>query len=171
MATDASHMLEAALEQMDDIIAGSKAVVEFSNGLYEAGSSLQILQLAEELRLALELQNHSSIRAQLPCTTAHTLLTWLQRGTIPSETLTGLCFLPLSHTSESFSESRSLFSLVTLFVTFPLPSSPPGSQYQEEVEEEEKTTESQKPELRSQSAAVVLLAERLEMGLQHGGGN
>ncbi|XP_030646572.1 liprin-beta-2b [Chanos chanos] len=89
MASDASHMLEAALEQMDDIIAGSKAAVEFSNGLYELGSPvsagpLQVLQLAEDLRLALELQggqeDRDSLRSQLPCTTAHVLTDWLERG-------------------------------------------------------------------------------------------
>uniref|UniRef100_A0A3P8YJ04 SAM domain-containing protein n=1 Tax=Esox lucius TaxID=8010 RepID=A0A3P8YJ04_ESOLU len=60
MASDASHMLEAALEQMDDIIAGSKAAAEYTNGLFELGSPgssgpLQVLQLVEDLRLALEL--------------------------------------------------------------------------------------------------------------------
>ncbi|XP_072519431.1 liprin-beta-2b isoform X2 [Salminus brasiliensis] len=91
MASDASHMLEAALEQMDDIIAGSKAVVEFSNGLYDLGSPvsvgpLQVLQLAEELRVALELQagdeGRETLRSQLPCSTAQTLLDWLERGTV-----------------------------------------------------------------------------------------
>ncbi|XP_049340413.1 liprin-beta-2b isoform X3 [Astyanax mexicanus] len=91
MATDASHMLEAALEQMDDIIAGSKAVVEFSNGLYDIGSPvsagpLQVLQLAEELRVALELQagdeGRGTLRSQLPCSTAQTLLDWLEKGTV-----------------------------------------------------------------------------------------
>ncbi|XP_058622890.1 liprin-beta-2b isoform X13 [Onychostoma macrolepis] len=91
MASDASHMLEAALEQMDDIIAGSKAAVEFSNGLYDLGSPvsvgpLPVLQLAEELRLALELQarneDRNSLRSQLPCTTAQTLMEWLEKGSV-----------------------------------------------------------------------------------------
>ncbi|XP_051547873.1 liprin-beta-2-like isoform X3 [Myxocyprinus asiaticus] len=91
MASDASHMLEAALEQMDDIIAGSKAAVEFSNGLCDLGSPLsirplQVLQLAEELRLALELQAReedcNSLRSQLPCTTAQTLIEWLEKGSV-----------------------------------------------------------------------------------------
>ncbi|XP_051975397.1 liprin-beta-2b isoform X1 [Xyrauchen texanus] len=91
MASDASHMLEAALEQMDDIIAGSKAAVEFSNGIYDLGSPvsvrpLQVLQLAEELRLALELQAReedcNSLRSQLPCTTAQTLMEWLEKGSV-----------------------------------------------------------------------------------------
>ncbi|XP_056106887.1 liprin-beta-2b isoform X11 [Rhinichthys klamathensis goyatoka] len=91
MASDASHMLEAALEQMDDIIAGSKAAVEFSNGLYDLGSPvsvgpLQVLQLAEELRLTLELQvgdeDRKSLRSQLPCTTAQSLMEWLEKGSV-----------------------------------------------------------------------------------------
>uniref|UniRef100_A0AAY4C7N4 SAM domain-containing protein n=1 Tax=Denticeps clupeoides TaxID=299321 RepID=A0AAY4C7N4_9TELE len=85
MASDASHMLEAALEQMDDIIAGSKAVVDFNKGLFELGS-LQVLQLAEDLRLALELQacdeERESLRTQLPCSTVLILTEWLERGTI-----------------------------------------------------------------------------------------
>ncbi|XP_046906796.1 liprin-beta-2b isoform X2 [Hypomesus transpacificus] len=94
MESDASHMLEAALEQMDDIIAGSKAAAEYSNGLLELGSPsscvsagpLQVLQLAEELRLALELQasqeDRASLRAQVSSTTAHTLLLWLDNGEV-----------------------------------------------------------------------------------------
>ncbi|XP_053091255.1 liprin-beta-2b isoform X3 [Pangasianodon hypophthalmus] len=90
MASDASHMLEAALEQMDDIIAGSKVMVEFTNGLPDLGSPvsvgpLQVLQLAEELRLALELQGgegRDTLRSQLPCSTAQTLLEWLDKGIV-----------------------------------------------------------------------------------------
>ncbi|XP_062317779.1 liprin-beta-2b isoform X11 [Osmerus eperlanus] len=94
MESDASHMLEAALEQMDDIIAGSKAAAEYSNGLLDLGSPsscisagpLQVLQLAEELRLALELQasqeDRASLRAQVSSTTAHTLLLWLDNGEV-----------------------------------------------------------------------------------------
>ncbi len=68
--------------------AGSKAAVEFSNGLYDLGSPvsvgpLPVLQLAEELRLALELQvrdeDRNSLRSQLPCTTAQTLMEWGER--------------------------------------------------------------------------------------------
>ncbi|KAI4825327.1 Liprin-beta-1 [Dissostichus eleginoides] len=89
MDTEASHMLEAALEQMDDIIAGSKAAaVEFSNRMYEQGSPVSgaPLQLAEELKLALELQQNQeerdSLRAQLPAGTAQLLIDWLQTGTV-----------------------------------------------------------------------------------------
>ncbi|XP_042267153.1 liprin-beta-2b isoform X5 [Thunnus maccoyii] len=92
METEASHMLEAALEQMDDIIAGSKAAaVEFSNSMYDLGSPvsagpLQVVQIAEDLKLALELQpnqeDRDSLRAQLPTETAQALIDWLQRGTV-----------------------------------------------------------------------------------------
>ncbi|XP_053741111.1 liprin-beta-2b isoform X2 [Synchiropus splendidus] len=89
METEASHMLEAALEQMDDIIAGSKAaaVVEYSNSLYNLGSPLstgplQVVQLAEDLKLALEmepsLEERENLRAQIPAETTRALLDWLQ---------------------------------------------------------------------------------------------
>ncbi|XP_041694200.1 liprin-beta-2b isoform X1 [Coregonus clupeaformis] len=86
MASDASHMLEAALEQMDDIIAGSKAAAEYTNGLFDLGSSgsagpLQVLQLVEDLRLALELQpreeERNTLRTHVPSRTAHMLMDWL----------------------------------------------------------------------------------------------
>uniref|UniRef100_A0A668AE08 PPFIA binding protein 2 n=1 Tax=Myripristis murdjan TaxID=586833 RepID=A0A668AE08_9TELE len=77
---------------MDDIIAGSKAAaVEFSNSLYDLGSPisagpLQVIQLAEDLKLALELQpsreERDSLRAQLPAETAQALIDWLQSGTV-----------------------------------------------------------------------------------------
>ncbi|XP_047453078.1 liprin-beta-2b isoform X13 [Mugil cephalus] len=92
METEASHMLEAALEQMDDIIAGSKvAAMEFSSSMYELGSPisagpLQVVQLAEDLKLALELQpnqeDREGLRAQLPAGTAQALIDWLQSGTV-----------------------------------------------------------------------------------------
>ncbi|KAM9351928.1 liprin-beta-2b [Symphorus nematophorus] len=92
METEASHMLEAALEQMDDIIAGSKAAaVEFSNSMYDLGSPisagpLQVVQLAEDLKLALELQpnqeERDSLRTQLPTETAQALIDWLQTGAV-----------------------------------------------------------------------------------------
>ncbi|XP_041852380.1 liprin-beta-2b isoform X8 [Melanotaenia boesemani] len=92
METEASHMLEAALEQMDDIIAGSKvAVMEFSSSMYDLGSPvsagpLQVVQLAEDLKLALELQPNQeekeNLRSQLPAETAQALIDWLQSGTV-----------------------------------------------------------------------------------------
>ncbi|XP_062419043.1 liprin-beta-2b isoform X2 [Pungitius pungitius] len=90
--TEASHMLEAALEQMDDIIAGSKAaVVGFSNSAYELPSPLgaaplQVVQLAEDLKAALELQpdqdERDGLRALLPLGTARILIDWLHSGTV-----------------------------------------------------------------------------------------
>ncbi|XP_035980570.1 liprin-beta-2b [Fundulus heteroclitus] len=92
METEASHMLEAALEQMDDIIAGSKAAaMEFSTTVYDLGSPvsaspLQVVQLAEELKLALEVQPNQeekdNLRARLPPETAQALMEWLQTGTV-----------------------------------------------------------------------------------------
>ncbi|XP_077938439.1 liprin-beta-2 isoform X22 [Gasterosteus aculeatus] len=90
METEASHMLEAALEQMDDIIAGSEAA-EFSSSAYEPPSPLgaaplQVVQLAEDLRVALELRpdrdERAGLRAQLPRATAQILVDWLQSGTV-----------------------------------------------------------------------------------------
>ncbi|XP_074487615.1 liprin-beta-2b isoform X6 [Sebastes fasciatus] len=92
METEASHMLEAALEQMDDIIAGSKAAaVELSHSMYDLGSPvsagpLHVVQLAEDLKLALELRpnqdDRDGLRAQLPTGTAQILIDWLQSGTV-----------------------------------------------------------------------------------------
>ncbi|XP_034443639.1 liprin-beta-2b isoform X9 [Hippoglossus hippoglossus] len=92
METEASHMLEAALEQMDDIIAGSKAAaVDFSHNMYDLGSPmsagpLQVVQLAEDLKLALELQpsqeERDSVRAQIQTETAQALIHWLQSGAV-----------------------------------------------------------------------------------------
>ncbi|KAJ8344300.1 hypothetical protein SKAU_G00316290 [Synaphobranchus kaupii] len=91
MASDASHMLEAALEQMDDIIAGSKAAAEFSNGAFELGSPgyaspRQVLQLAEDLRAALEVhvsqEDRDILRSQVPRATAQILMEWLERGMV-----------------------------------------------------------------------------------------
>lgn len=65
-------------------------MVEFTNGLPDLGSPvsvglMQVLQLAEELRLALELQDgegRESLRSQLPCSTAQALLEWLDKGMV-----------------------------------------------------------------------------------------
>ncbi|CAL8262423.1 unnamed protein product [Merluccius merluccius] len=85
MESEASHMLEAALEQMDDIIAG--ASTELSSGVYDLGSPvssapLQVVQLAEELKLSLDLQpsqeDRENLRSMLPEETARALLDWLQ---------------------------------------------------------------------------------------------
>uniref|UniRef100_A0A8C6PIT1 PPFIA binding protein 2 n=1 Tax=Nothobranchius furzeri TaxID=105023 RepID=A0A8C6PIT1_NOTFU len=70
---------------------GSKAAaMEFSSTVYDLGSpasaGLQVVQLAEDLKLALELQTNQeerkSLRAQLPPETAQTLIDWLQSGTV-----------------------------------------------------------------------------------------
>uniref|UniRef100_A0AAY4CSZ2 SAM domain-containing protein n=1 Tax=Denticeps clupeoides TaxID=299321 RepID=A0AAY4CSZ2_9TELE len=86
MMTDASEMLAAALEQMDGIIAGSKAM-QFPNGLFDCQSptspfvdSLRALHLLEDLRGALELMDadeRESLRCQVPGTTAEGLVDWL----------------------------------------------------------------------------------------------
>ncbi|XP_036433494.1 liprin-beta-1 isoform X2 [Colossoma macropomum] len=87
MMSDASEMLAAALEQMDGIIAGSKAM-DYSNGLFDCQSptspflgSLRALHLLEDLRGALDLmdtEERDSLRSQVPDTTAEGLVEWLQ---------------------------------------------------------------------------------------------
>ncbi|XP_072529178.1 liprin-beta-1 isoform X2 [Salminus brasiliensis] len=87
MMSDASEMLAAALEQMDGIIAGSKAM-DYSNGLFDCQSptspflgSLRALHLLEDLRGALALmdtEERESLRGQVPHTTAEGLVEWLQ---------------------------------------------------------------------------------------------
>nr|XP_057942701.1 liprin-beta-2b isoform X4 [Doryrhamphus excisus] len=102
METEASHMLEAALEQMDDIIAGSKAAGrEFSNGMYDdlGCGPLRVVRLAEDLKAVLDLQpseeEREKLRAQLPSETVQVLLDWLHAGDV------SLCS-PASH--ESYQE-------------------------------------------------------------------
>ncbi|XP_015267201.1 PREDICTED: liprin-beta-2 [Gekko japonicus] len=92
MASDASHMLEAALEQMDDIIAGTKAAAEYTNGVYDIVSpaqsmyfgTLQILHLLEDLKMALEMlkdpQEREALRNQIPGTTAACIRAWLEEN-------------------------------------------------------------------------------------------
>eukprot|EP00064_Thunnus_orientalis_P015214 superscaffoldBa00002780_g15264 len=87
MMSDASDMLAAALEQMDGIIAGSKAL-DYSNGLFDCQSptspfmgSLRALHLLEDLRSVLELmdtEERESLRCQIPDSTADSLAEWLQ---------------------------------------------------------------------------------------------
>nr|XP_048288647.1 liprin-beta-1 isoform X3 [Myodes glareolus] len=87
MMTDASDMLAAALEQMDGIIAGSKAL-EYSNGIFDCQSptspfmgSLRALHLVEDLRGLLEMMEtdeKEGLRCQIPDSTAETLVEWLQ---------------------------------------------------------------------------------------------
>ncbi|XP_049617156.1 liprin-beta-1 isoform X2 [Syngnathus scovelli] len=87
MMSDASEMLAAALEQMDGIIAGSKAM-DYSNGLFDCQSpsspflgGLRVLHLLEDLRAALELmdnQERDNLRCQIPDSTADGLAEWLR---------------------------------------------------------------------------------------------
>ncbi|RXN11006.1 liprin-beta-1-like isoform X5 [Labeo rohita] len=86
MMSDASDMLAAALEQMDGIIAGSKAL-DYSNGIFDCQSptspfmgSLRALNLLEDLRGVLELmdaEERESLRCQIPDSTADSLVEWL----------------------------------------------------------------------------------------------
>ncbi|XP_016888697.1 liprin-beta-1b isoform X2 [Cynoglossus semilaevis] len=86
MMSDASDMLAAALEQMDGIIAGSKAL-DYSNGLYDCQSptspfmgNLRALHLLEDLRSVLELmdtEERETLRCQIPDSTADSLVEWL----------------------------------------------------------------------------------------------
>ncbi|KAM9334656.1 liprin-beta-1-like [Symphorus nematophorus] len=86
MMSDASEMLAAALEQMDGIIAGSKAM-DYSNGLFDCQSptspflgGLRVLHLLEDLRGALELMDNEerdNLRCQIPDSTAEGLAEWL----------------------------------------------------------------------------------------------
>ncbi|NXL87441.1 LIPB1 protein, partial [Alectura lathami] len=87
MMSDASDMLAAALEQMDGIIAGSKAL-EYSNGIFDCQSptspfmgSLRALHLVEDLRGLLEMMEadeREGLRCQVPDSTAEALIEWLQ---------------------------------------------------------------------------------------------
>ncbi|XP_065598540.1 liprin-beta-1 isoform X13 [Cyrtonyx montezumae] len=87
MMSDASDMLAAALEQMDGIIAGSKAL-EYSNGIFDCQSptspfmgGLRALHLVEDLRGLLEMMEadeREGLRCQVPDSTAEALVEWLQ---------------------------------------------------------------------------------------------
>ncbi|KAF6121175.1 PPFIA binding protein 1 [Phyllostomus discolor] len=87
MMSDASDMLAAALEQMDGIIAGSKAL-EYPNGIFDCQSptspfmgSFRALHLVEDLRGLLEMMEtdeKEGLRCQIPDSTAETLIEWLQ---------------------------------------------------------------------------------------------
>ncbi|KAM9764927.1 liprin-beta-2 isoform 2-T2 [Menidia menidia] len=102
MASHASHMLEAALEQMDNIIAGKMgeglfdALLELNSQQHQSSkcapqlplpqpmdSALKALQLTEALRVVLEGQGseeeQDSLRKHVPTDTANVILTWLKR--------------------------------------------------------------------------------------------
>ncbi|XP_052550307.1 liprin-beta-2 isoform X12 [Tympanuchus pallidicinctus] len=92
MASDASHMLEAALEQMDDIIAGTKSAAEYANCAYDIVSpapsvylgTFQILHLLEDLKMALEMledpQEKEALRNQIPGATAICIREWFEEN-------------------------------------------------------------------------------------------
>ncbi|XP_020752614.2 liprin-beta-2 isoform X2 [Odocoileus virginianus] len=92
MASDASHVLEAALEQMDGIIAGTKTGVDISDGTCEPRPAspasymnpFPVLHLVEDLRLALEMLEHPQERAallsQIPGPTAAYLKEWFKES-------------------------------------------------------------------------------------------
>ncbi|XP_067343342.1 liprin-beta-2 isoform X9 [Channa argus] len=102
MASDASHMLEAALEQMDDIIAGKigdgllSALLQLGGQGHPCSQcspklllpppmdpAFKALQLTEALRAVLEDQGseeeQASLRKQVSTETAHVILKWLER--------------------------------------------------------------------------------------------
>lgn len=75
--------------------------MEFSNSMYDLGSPvsagpLQVLQLAEDLKLSLELrpsqEERNSLRAQLPAETAQALVDWLQSGAVSTLCDSFWCF-------------------------------------------------------------------------------
>ncbi|XP_047372089.1 liprin-beta-2 isoform X12 [Sciurus carolinensis] len=89
MASDASHALEAALEQMDGIIAGTKTGADISDGTCEPGLSspapyMNPLHLIEDLRLALEMlelpQEREALLSQIPGPTATYIKEWFEES-------------------------------------------------------------------------------------------
>ncbi|XP_069379028.1 liprin-beta-2 isoform X5 [Paralichthys olivaceus] len=105
MASNASHMLEAALEQMDDIIAGKIGEELFGALMHLGGQdhpsiectqqktlpppvdpALKTLQLTEALRAELEgkwsEEEQVSLRKQVSTDTANVILKWLERDQV-----------------------------------------------------------------------------------------
>nr|XP_012599630.1 liprin-beta-2 isoform X2 [Microcebus murinus] len=92
MASDASHALEAALEQMDGIIAGTKTGADISDGTCEPGlaspasyvNPFPVLHLVEDLRLALEMlelpQERAALLSQIPGPTAAYIKEWFEES-------------------------------------------------------------------------------------------
>ncbi|XP_045872384.1 liprin-beta-2 isoform X1 [Meles meles] len=82
MASDASHALEAALEQMDGIIAGTQTGADINDGGCEPARAspashtnpFPVLHLVEDLKLALEMleqpQEREALLSQIPGPTA-----------------------------------------------------------------------------------------------------
>nr|KAF6438704.1 PPFIA binding protein 2 [Molossus molossus] len=92
MASEASHALEAALEQMDGILAGTKTGADITDGTREPGlaspasymNPFPVLHLVEDLRLALETLEHPQERAallsQVPGPTAAYIKEWFEES-------------------------------------------------------------------------------------------
>ncbi|XP_023369909.1 liprin-beta-2 isoform X1 [Otolemur garnettii] len=92
MASDASHALEAALEQMDGILAGTKTGADISDGTCEPGlaspasymNPFPVLHLVEDLRLALEMlelpQERATLLSQIPGPTAAYIKEWFEES-------------------------------------------------------------------------------------------
>ncbi|ELV13098.1 Liprin-beta-2 [Tupaia chinensis] len=94
MASDASHALEAALEQMDGILAGTKTGADISDGVCETGLSspasymnpFPVLHLIEDLRLALEMlelpREKAALLSQIPGPTAAYIKEWFEESLV-----------------------------------------------------------------------------------------
>lgn len=110
---------------------GSKAAaVEYSTTMYQVGSPvsaapLQVVRLAEDLKLALELQpnqeERESLRAQLPSETTHTLIHWLQNGEVSVHTSLVYCIPVHWHLrSAAFINLWSDLPEMSPFIHFPI---------------------------------------------------
>ncbi|CAN2391891.1 binding protein 1 [Pristimantis euphronides] len=123
MMTDASDMLAAALEQMDGIIAGSKAL-EYSNGIFDCQSptspfmgSLRILHLIEDLRGMLEMMDtdeRDGLRCQVPDSTAEVLAEWLQGQMVVNGHITGTSDIYQERLSRLENDKESLVLQVSV---------------------------------------------------------
>ncbi|KAM5247762.1 liprin-beta-2 isoform 3-T3 [Ctenodactylus gundi] len=94
MTSDASHVLEAALEQMDGIIAGTKTGADITDSTCEPGLSspasymnpFPVLHLIEDLRLALEMlelpQERAALLSQVPGPTAIYIKEWFEESLV-----------------------------------------------------------------------------------------
>nr|KAF6343476.1 PPFIA binding protein 2 [Pipistrellus kuhlii] len=92
MASEASHALAAALEQMDGIIAGTKTGADIGDGTCEPGlaspasylNPLPVLHLVEDLRLALQTlerpQERAVLLSQIPGPTAAYIKEWFEES-------------------------------------------------------------------------------------------
>ncbi|XP_075711722.1 liprin-beta-1 [Rhinoderma darwinii] len=123
MMSDASDMLAAALEQMDGIIAGSKAL-EYSNGLFDCQSptspfmgSLRVLHLIEDLRGMLEMMDtdeREGLRCQVPDSTADVLAEWLQGQMVVNGHITGTSDIYQERLSRLENDKESLVLQVSV---------------------------------------------------------